>query len=186
MADHTHIMVDLETLGTAAGCTILSIGAVAFNPLSGMIGGNFYCNVDRASCEAIGLKTNPATVAWWAQQSVEARAALEANPYPIDVALDAFSYFYRDNDGTHLWGHGGNFDAPVLESAFIAAGMDLPWKYSAARCTRTIYELAGVAPDRMKGVHHNALDDAINQAAAVIAAYGVLKPAMVAKEAAHG
>lgn len=171
----THIMVDLETLGTAPGCVILSIGAVAFNPESGGMEAEFQCNIVPATCEVFGLKSNPQTVAWWAEQSPEARAALEVDQIALSLALARFGDFYSDNGGTHLWGHGGNFDEPVLAAAYLATGMTLPWKYSAARCTRTIYELAGVQPDRGRGTHHNALDDARNQAAAVIEAYRILK-----------
>ena len=42
----THIMVDLETWGTAPGCDIRSIGAVVFDPVAGTLGATFYVNVE--------------------------------------------------------------------------------------------------------------------------------------------
>lgn len=167
----THIMLDLETLGTAPGSVIRSIGAVVFNPLTGQLGEEFYRNIDLASCLAVGLTVDPATEAWWAKRSAEARARLEIDPRPLDQVLDAFGAFCDRAGGVRLWGHGGNFDEPLLSAAYRAAGLRTPWMYWDGRCTRTIYDAAGVKPDRAVGVHHDALVDARNQAVAVHAAY---------------
>ena len=63
------VMVDLETLGRRAGCSILSIGAVAFDAETGTMGPEFYMVVKMASCEKHGLHTDPETVAWWKKQN---------------------------------------------------------------------------------------------------------------------
>ena len=42
-----HCMVDLETLGKRAGCPILSIGAVFFDPVEKQLGEEFYVVVNR-------------------------------------------------------------------------------------------------------------------------------------------
>ena len=88
-------------------------------------------------------------------------------------ALDDFTAFIQPD--TLIWAHGASFDPPILESAYLAFKAKAPWKYSALRDTRTIYELANYYPDRTKGTHHNALDDAKNQALAVIEAHKRLK-----------
>jgi hypothetical protein len=171
-----HIMLDLETLGTKPGAVIRSIGAVAFDPRALTLGAPFYANVDRASCEAIGLLVDPDTEAWWAKQSPEARARLETDPLPIGEAISRFEVFWREAEGRQIWGHGASFDAPILEAAFRALGRRTPWPFSACRDTRTLYEMAGVEPDRTDGLHHDALADAMSQAKAVQAGWRKLLP----------
>lgn len=161
------VMNDLETLGTAPGCVILSIGAVVFDPITGRMGAEFYRNIDRASCLAIGLTIDGDTEAWWREQSQEARDRLEVNPQPILEVLADFTAWWSDVGGRRFWGHGAGFDEPILRAAYKAAGLSAPWSFSRSRDTRTIYDLANVAPNRDVGVHHDALVDARNQAVAV-------------------
>lgn len=165
-----NIMIDLETLGTFPGCAILSIGAVEFDLSTGTLGREFYVNIDTDSQLKMGLVSDPATELWWASQSLEAREALNADRHFIAAALFKFSDFYKMTEAERIWGHGASFDAPVLDAAYRATGIVTPWKYSAPRCTRTLYELADIEPDRSSGVHHNALNDAIVQARAAIEA----------------
>ncbi|WP_337186607.1 3'-5' exonuclease [Phenylobacterium sp.] len=174
--DPLHIMVDLETFGTTPGAAIASIGAVAFDPRTGVIGPTFYRVVDLGSCAAAGLTFEPSTITWWLRQSEAAREALtEAQACELGHALGWFRMFYIQNcRGRPIWGHGANFDEPILSAAFRAVGVAIPWSYWDARCTRTLFAMAKVKPDRAAGTHHNALDDALAQAHAAIAAYRAL------------
>lgn len=167
------VMVDLETMGKRAGCAIVSIGAVLFDPQKGELYGNeFYTNVDLVSCTQAGLMLDAETVLWWIAQNEAARAKLLESPKPLRHALLAFTEFLAlTPQEPVIWAHGATFDPPILEAAFVAADVKVPWKYSAVRDTRTIYELANYYPDRAQGTHHNALDDARNQALAVIEAH---------------
>jgi exodeoxyribonuclease VIII len=163
-------MLDLETLGNNSQSPILSIGAVAFDPM-----GNqpveklpsFYCNVQLQSCFDAGLKPDASTVLWWFQQSEEARLAVTEPPVESLVnALCSFSAFFFERK--FLWSH-ATFDVPILANAYRAIGVDLPWHYRAARDIRTLQELAEKLGyrrvDRPAGteVEHNALADARNQ-----------------------
>ena len=166
-----HIMVDLETMGSRPGSVIASIGAVAFDPVSGEIGKSFYRTVSLASAAAAGLRFDADTVAWWLKQGEQARAALFSENARLAAVLTDFTGYWLAEGGRLFWSHGANFDDPILAEAFMAVGLQRPWKYWDSRCTRTIYDLAGVKPDRAAGVHHTALDDAMAQALAVIAGY---------------
>lgn len=170
-----HVMVDLETFGKTPGHVIRSVGAIAFDPVRGTLGETFYANVDRASCEAIGLVVDPATEAFWAEQGEAARAVLEPNQIPVADVLNAFADYWKATGSRRLWAHGAPFDPPFLEAAYRAAGLATPWKYYDVRDTRTVYDLANVMVDRLKGVHHDAAWDVLNQAEAVIEAYRRLK-----------
>lgn len=176
-APHPHIMVDVESMGSTPGSAIVSLGAVAFDPAAGTLGEEFYRIVSLRSCRRVGLTIDADTVMWWLQQSVAARAQLyRPDAEELPGVLGWFATWFRRQAGQFIWGHGGNFDEPLLSAAFRAAHVQVPWKYSDARCTRTIFALAGEKPDREQGIHHTALDDAKAQAHAVIRAYAKLRP----------
>jgi hypothetical protein len=170
-----HVMVDLETMGTVPGSAILSIGAVAFDPIAGTMGDSFYDVISLQSCFSLGLSVDASTVLWWLQQSDAARAEFRRpNPSNLREALCAFTGWWGYRNPRCIWSHGANFDEPLLAAAFRAASLTLPWRYADVRCTRTIFDLTGERPDRGQGTHHNALDDAKAQAGAVIRCYAKL------------
>ncbi|MEW6016676.1 MAG: 3'-5' exonuclease [Pseudomonadota bacterium] len=170
------VMVDLETMGTAPGSAIVSIGAIAFDPVAGRFGPCLYVPIDLTSNLAAGLTEDPVTRAWWARQSAAARAVLtDPERVALPDALAELDAYWREVCGQEFWAHGPNFDETLLTAAYRAVGRRPPWAFWNTRCTRTIYAAAGVTPDRAKGVHHNALQDAMNQAEAVVEAYRVLR-----------
>lgn len=170
----SHVSTDLETLGKRPGCVIRSIGAVVFDPRGEGVGAGFYVNVSRESCERHGLTVDPETEAWWAKQSDAAKAALEGDQLDLVEALDQLTAFWVAFAGRKVWGHGSTFDVAILDAAYLAIGREPPWKFWDVRDTRTAFDLAFVKPDRAAGVHHTALDDAINQALTVQRAYSRL------------
>lgn len=154
-------MVDLETLGRRAGCSILSIGAVHFDDYG--VEDELYIVVNKASCTEAGLHVDPDTLAWWEKQSPEARQVLadaEAG-MPLTVALDAFGAFAK---GTNVWGNGADFDNAILYACYAAVGKDVPWPFWNSRCYRTLKNLRKDIKLDRKGTYHNALDDARTQA----------------------
>jgi hypothetical protein len=165
-------MVDLETLGTAPGSLILSIGAVKFDPAkpsSECLGEEFYCVVSQSSCLQVELTIDPATEEWWKRQSIAARQVLtdsedEAVAISLFDALLKLANFISPND--RVWSNGANFDQPLLDVAYDRCGIKLPWAYWNSRCYRTIVALhsgeKGLRPP--KTCAHNALEDAKWQA----------------------
>lgn len=167
------VMIDIETLGTAPGAAILSIGAVLFGPAG--LGDTFYAPVLLQSCTAVGLTIDAATVGWWFTQSDEARAAaFRFDAAPLADVLLAFSSWFAARGVKRPWCHGATFDVPLLDAAYKACGMTSPWEFRNVRDTRTLYDLAGIKVDRGVGTHHNALDDAAAQARAASTALRIL------------
>lgn len=178
----SHVMVDLETLGTKAGCAILSIGAVRFDPENDPKGlmillpeNRFHCAIELQSCLDVGLKIEGGTFYWWMNQKDAARSAIQAQRLELRDALTQFSEFFEPSK--YLWGHGASFDQPILEAAYVALPFisdstpRLPARFSNHRDTRTLFDLAKVKPKRDPNTHHNALADAEAQAIAVLLAY---------------
>jgi len=167
-----HMMIDIETLGTAPGFAILSIGAVVFDPITGQIGRRFYVNINPDNC---GLAIDADTMAWWAKQPDEAQAALSIEPrLELRMALMLLGGFVEQEGADRIWCQGPSFDLVLLEAAYRTKGLKAPWKYNAGRDTRTLYELAGIQPDKDRPTLHNALADAEAQVLDVMRGYTIL------------
>jgi hypothetical protein len=168
----TDVMVDLETVGKRPGCALISIGAVEFSPLTGELGREFYQVVNIKSCKEFGLEEDPETVKWWLGQEKAARktydqARNKSHSKPLVIALERLTAWLEPigKRSVSMWGCGAGFDQPILVAAYEAAGMIVPWEFWNDRCYRTLKGLYGgeIKMDR-QGTHHNALDDARDQA----------------------
>ena len=169
-----NVMVDLETLGTRAGCVILSIGAVAFDPKTHQLGDEFYKVICTENCVNAGLTIDDRTLGWWNKQKAEAKQVLmdakdSAICIPLCDALGGFnvwlSQFPKAMDDMKVWGNGSDFDNAILANAYAAVNIHPIWKFWNNRCFRTLKTLhPKVSSPEMNGVVHNALADAKWQA----------------------
>lgn len=167
------LMIDIETLGTAPGSVILSIGAVEFDAESGQLGDEFYAAIEPQSCVDVGLSVDMSTLKWWMAQSEEARSAAFAGAEYLSKALFDLHQFVADAEPSRVWAKPPSFDLVLLESAYKACAITIPWHYRTPRDVRTLFDITGaVQPD--VGTAHNALDDAKSQALGVIEAYRIL------------
>lgn len=167
-----HVMLDLETWGTKPGCAIRSVGAVVFDPHTGGLMQEFYANISDISCEAWGLVKEPATEAWWGDQGTDAQSALLVDRRPLHDVLVDFSDWWVKAHGEQVYGMGANFDPPIIEAAFVACDIEIPWKFWNVRCARTILAMANRRPERVgREVAHHSLHDSKAQARAVAAAF---------------
>jgi DNA polymerase III epsilon subunit-like protein len=166
----THVMLDLETLDVRPTASILTIGAVKFDPYGNDIErpdcDKFYVKVDLDSCDRLGLTVDDNTVAWWGQQSAEAQAEAFSEDGRISIE-DAMQQLYKFCWGAKcVWSHGAGFDVVILEHVFNRVGRAVPWKFWQVRDTRTMFDL-GIDPNRPPILKHHALEDAWNQAVGV-------------------
>jgi exodeoxyribonuclease VIII len=175
-AEYVHIMVDIETMGKKSNAPIVSIGAVLFDPATGVLGETFYKVVSLESAVSWGAEIDPSTVIWWLKQSPEARSAIaNDDAIKLDDALLMFTHFVLDNVAggrkkAQVWGNCATFDNTILRSSFDLACLDCPWDYWNDRDIRTMVELGratGFDPKTailFEGDRHNALADAQHQA----------------------
>ncbi len=185
-----HVMIDLETMGLPPRAVIASVGACYFDPMEGTIGARFYQVVDLESCAALGLEVTGSTVAWWLQQSDEARAALlgtvDNSPSSLGFIMAEFAKFLGPPSARselQVWGNGPTFDLTILREAWkVTQGDQAPWSYRRERCVRTVVALyedafGDVTPKTQAekgGPFHHALDDALAQARYVSEMHGRL------------
>lgn len=163
----THIMLDLETLGTASNAAILSIGAVEFRPETSQVTRKFEVIVDPQSCVDAGLKIDVSTILWWLEQDNAAREQFRKPKIPLQQALHEFSKFalIGSNVGSvKIWGNGATFDNVIMANAYQATRLERPWKYYNDMCFRTMKKLYPNVHQDPIGISHRAVDDAEFQA----------------------
>lgn len=161
-------MVDIETLGTTSYSSILSIGAVEFDILTGETGKTFDLKIDIQSCVDAGLKLNPATIMWWMKQSDDARTKVfgkEGDPkkFTLEMALKSFNAFCHKE--YQVWGNSARFDLGLLENAYNAVNLPVPWDFRKERCLRTLISFAPEVKTAIPftGTAHDAVDDCLHQ-----------------------
>lgn len=158
MGSNVEIMVDIETLGTAPGAVILSIGAAASD------GRTFYRKIYIADSLYRGFEVNADTLAWWRKQS---REAWESTTDPAEsfTVIDTLHYFsiwvtmYSEDVTVRLWGDSAGFDLGLIAEACRRVGHPVPWKYQQEHCYRTLRQILK-SPKPAAELAHNALSDA--------------------------
>ncbi|MFQ6314868.1 3'-5' exoribonuclease domain-containing protein [Citrobacter braakii] len=174
-AFYTHLMVDLETMGSGPDAPIVSIGAVFFEPSTGNTGAEFYQVVSLESSMSFGMKPDASTIQWWLKQSSEARSAILVDEaMGLREVLELLADFIAENaaNGSHtvqLWGNGCSFDNVILRRAYALTETPFAVPFWNDRDVRTMVELGksvGINPRfdiPFEGDMHNALSDARHQ-----------------------
>jgi|TARA_R110000824_G_scaffold205274_3_gene390051 DNA polymerase III epsilon subunit-like protein len=160
---NTHIMLDIETLGTSPRSVIFAIGAIKIK--DGEIKGEFLGYPSIESSLDIGLSIEAETLKWWMTQNDDARKQFNQNTGKLKEVLSDFSHWCGSARDLYLWGNGADFDNTHIAEAYKACGMSVPWNFWNSRCFRT---LKGLFPDSKiplkVGTKHHALNDALAQA----------------------
>jgi exodeoxyribonuclease VIII len=174
-AFYTHLMVDMETMGSGPDAPIVSIGAVFFEPSTGNTGAEFYRVVSLESSMSFGMKPDASTIQWWLKQSSEARSAILVDEaMGLRESLELLADFIAENaaNGSHtvqLWGNGCSFDNVILRRAYALTETPFAVPFWNDRDVRTMVELGksvGINPRfdiPFEGDMHNAFSDARHQ-----------------------
>jgi DNA polymerase III epsilon subunit-like protein len=186
---NTAICIDLETLDTLPSATILTIGAVKFDPYGHEAVDHqmepFYVKIDLSSCEPYNLTISDETIAWWAKQGPEAHKEAFEGTDRISIEDAMHQLFSFARGCKTFWSHGAGFDIVICENIFRKVGRAIPWKYHEIRDTRTIYDL-GIDNDFPDiEVKHHALQDAHAEAVAVQNVYRKIREMQTVKPIAE-
>ena len=113
-----HVMIDLETLGTAADSVICSIGAVKFDlDTLAVAEGGFYASVSVESNQDKGRRIDESTLLWWLKQPAAAQAMFHEEKVSLETALRELSDWLATDD-LMVWAKGPSFDIAMLEHAY--------------------------------------------------------------------
>lgn len=148
--ENDHMILDLETLALVPQATIVSIGALMFNPRS-------LKTIDMREKLLIVIDPHAENDKWvraidWATLKWHFNLPQGTNDYLNDQpnvslhsALSQLSeYIHRQNPAT-IWANGITpLDFGVLYNAYNHTGLPIPWKHNQIRDARTIYQTLGM------------------------------------------
>lgn len=165
----THGTIDLETLDVIPSATVLSLGAVKFDPFSDAEPhSELYLKILIDDQDRLGRTTSDGTVAWWSRQdpSIMEEAFDQTGAVNVEEALRQVNKWCVGVD--ELWGQGYGFDFTMLEDMYRSTGKPIPWQFWQVSDSRTITKRMPRDPRKdMQTNLHNALADAYFQAKSI-------------------
>jgi len=172
------VMIDLETLATVPGAVVLEIAAVCFDPEKMETGPSFSREVSMRAPDQQLRVVDEETFQWWAKNIAEGlmMPGLHQGSNLRDAVIELTEFMRQKWDMLgEVWSWGIDFDLAILSDAMRDYRIDSPWSYAQQRDARTLCKVCGV---RREGeIEHIALDDAMQEAVAVMKAMDVaLRP----------
>ena len=155
----SHLMIDIEGLGTGPDAAILTIAAQSFDPFgTGYYDRHYYARITLESQENRRIQDD--TLAWWATQpKAQEEAFAEDNRIPLDQALDELYRLAWQHD--YIWAQGPTYDINILEHAYKSYNKTQPWQFYRIRDSRTVLSLWPERP--VPPTSHHALEDTRKQ-----------------------
>lgn len=180
-----NLMVDIETLSTKDNAAIISIGLAAFDSSGVTDSWGGAVNMD----EVYGhIDTN--TISWWMKQEQTARDYSFRGGHTQVQLSYLFKAFFDKHKPEEVWANSPQFDLTILNNWWHGMKANTkpsydpgrwPIHYRAHRDCRTLFALAreygiDTGPAWSVGeTAHNPVDDACNQARAVVSIQNVLQ-----------
>jgi hypothetical protein len=170
-----YAMLDLETLATSERATILTIGALKFDPyvplevetLDSFLTKHKDDCFEAVLSKQVGRDINFETVQWWVNQEPLAKVMA----FPPDrqdwkeVLTIGFPAWYYHQEPQGCFAYPATFDHMILQSAYNDLGIKNPIHYTKILDMRTLVKLSAVPCPTLPPwlVQHNALHDCIRQ-----------------------
>lgn len=165
----THATIDLETLDVIPSATILSLGAVKFDPFSeSEPHSELYLKIQIDDQDRLGRSTSDSTIAWWSKQDPKIMEETfdQTDAITVKEALQQLNKWCVGVD--EFWGQGYGFDFTMLEDMYRSIGKPIPWQFWQVMDSRTITKRMPRDPRKdMQSDLHNALADAYYQAKSI-------------------
>lgn len=178
----THIMLDIETLGTGSNSLVLSIGAVEFG-LGGIAFRQFSVNLPVLE-QIINpiVEVDMDTIKWWKSQSEEAKKSLLSKKAckSVKEGLLLFYDFIKCFESPVIWGNSCTFDNVILRNLFKSFNLQFPTPFYTDMDVRTVVQLAGYekvnqVTGKFEGTKHDAIADCLHQVKLVSNGYKLLR-----------
>lgn len=165
----THATIDLETLDVIPSATVLSLGAVKFDPFSDSEPhSELYLKISIDDQDLLNRTTSDSTIAWWSRQDPKIMEETfdQTNAVTVEEALRQLNKWVVGVD--ELWGQGYGFDMTMLEDLYRSIEKPVPWNFWQVSDSRTITKRMPRDPRKdMQTDLHNALADAYYQAKSI-------------------
>lgn len=170
--DRTEMMFDIETLGTRAGCVVLSFAAVVYTSTKGVVIAGVSHVLSVPDQIRTGAHVDEGTAAWWATQSDAAWGAATSNPVSVRYATKELDALVLKHNPERIYCQGMDFDFPIFADLRRRFDLGSGWEHWKQRDTRTAYDEHGFDPKTVTraGTHHDAASDCNHQIRCLIAA----------------
>lgn len=165
------LMIDLETLGTDKDSVILSIGACFFDTEALELGPQYYARLEIETQLLSGRSLDEEALEFWRSQSTQAKKVFKEPTSDTLRSITEFCEWAKANSSVpfYVWANGAAFDIPIIEDLIKQCQLEVPWEFRHVQDLRTFRRFVGNDEKiPRKGTHHNALDDARDQAQYVI------------------
>jgi hypothetical protein len=168
-----HATIDLETIDTRPQSTVLSLGAVKFNPFDDSEPhSEMYFKIQIDDQDRLGRTSSDDTIEWWSKQDpkIMEEAFDQEGAITVEEALSKINKFVVGVD--ILWGQGYGFDYTIIEDMYRSLGKPIPYNFWQVRDSRTLFSVCKEDPrKKIQNDLHNALADAYYQSKAIQMAY---------------
>jgi hypothetical protein len=168
-----HATIDLETIDTRPQSTVLSLGAVKFNPFDDSEPhSEMYFKIQIDDQDRLGRTSSDDTIEWWSKQDpkIMEEAFDQEGAITVEEALSKINKFVVGVDV--LWGQGYGFDYTIIEDMYRSLGKPIPYNFWQVRDSRTLFSVCKEDPrKKIQNDLHNALADAYYQSKAIQIAY---------------
>jgi hypothetical protein len=165
----THGVIDLETLDVTPSATVLSLGAVKFDPFSNSEPhSELYLKILIDDQDRLGRTASDSTIEWWSKQdpNIMEEAFDQTGAVTVEQALRELNKWTVGID--EIWGQGYGFDMTMLEHMYRSINKPIPWQYWQISDSRTITKRMPEDPRKsMQTDLHHALADAYFQAKSI-------------------
>lgn len=187
MSPLSHLLIDIETLGTDPNAVVLSIACVPFvlevhTYFGELVPAGFYVKLDvQEQIKTHHRSIEDGVMKWWKKQPKDVFDAMvrpSSEDMSIKEGLTLLNKFVSGIKSYHfnksyVWSRGNNFDFPILKSLYQAAGIGLPYNDWRVRDVRTAIDIMAGTDNgqynlRFGGdgfIAHNPLHDAAMDAA---------------------
>ena len=169
----THATIDLETIDTRPQATVLSLGAVKFNPFDDSEPhSEMYFKISIDDQDRLGRTASDDTIEWWTKQDpkIMEEAFDQEGAITVEEALSKINKFVVGVDV--LWGQGYGFDYTIIEDMYRSLSKPIPYNFWQVRDSRTLFSVCKEDPrKKIQNDLHNALADAYYQSKAIQIAY---------------
>lgn len=176
---YSHLMIDLETLGTHCDSVVLSIGAVCFDITNGETGEKIelFPTVDD---QFEKRKVQWSSIQWWMKQENVARNSIADahRSYNLKTCLESLNTFCKINleDNFKIWGNG--FDVSLLNHAYNQICLSTPYSYKKVMDCRTLTWISKISTNKHSDfgdIKHNAISDCLFQIRFIVDAHNVIQ-----------
>ena len=161
-----HVMIDIETLGTAPGSAITQIAAVRFDDEKVYEPWSIYVSIDEQCSRGASIDID--TTRWWSERPEEFKRQInKLTANGVKYSLGRLAEEVRGC--SHIWANSPNFDIVLLEDLYRRFEVKIPWSHKQLMDMRTACFMRGyssgskvIEPDQTR--QHDAAYDAWYQA----------------------